>query len=330
MNSSQIDDAVQNVCVSIRNFTIFDVNSRMVDRFAKLYREWKDKGNVFSLLEANYLVDFYCSHIINYCDTHNKYDSSNASSPDAMHKRTRKFLWSGNQHTYEVFRQQIAYADGFLAVKKKMLMWRKQMMRALAMLCPDEVTPHINSTAYNVQLDWNTMLQRYPLQTLVDAAKTAIQDVTTYHASGWGMYRVINLNNYDASKLPSSCITNALIFLCLLYMTGFPEDNIAVYFQAPKSATCKKQSHWAVSCTNPYTHNNRDVGKLAVIGTLDTVGASALWSNKTFRSFTVDIVKYYKLACKTFQYAPGSIDGGVRVAVLRDFEWKLNAVLPPI
>lgn len=332
MKPSQIDDAVQNICLKIKDYTIFDVNTRIAERLGKLHNEWIANGDIFALLEANYLVDYYCSHLVNYCDSNNRYNArQQATSPTPLHKQTRRYPWKGANDTYEVFRESISYTEGFLKVKRKMLEWRKKIMNeGLAVYCPDQVISR-TSTAYHIDLDWKAMLQRYDLQTLLDAVTNSVNDATTYHASVWGMYRVVNLNNFD-TKFPSSCITNSLIILSMLYMTGFPRDNIATFFQAEKNttkcSTSKKATHWAAFCTNPYTCG-KDVGTSGVIKKMDTVSVSSLWSTQTFKSYTLDILRYFALACQTFQYSQGSIDGNTRGMVLADFEWKCKAVLPP-
>lgn len=323
MKPSEIDGAVQNLCVHIRQYTFIDINNRLVDKLRKLHATWMEKGDIFALLEANYLVDFYCSHITNFCDANNKYNAV-STDPAAHHKATRRFSWEGGIETYDVFREYKTYADGFLAVKGFMLQLRKDFMKELVALAPDQVIQHVSNTAYHVELDWEAMLKRYPLQQYVDAASRVINARTTYYAAGWGVYRLVNLNNYQ-DKLPASCIVNSLMLLSLLYMTGFPPQHIASYYQIPKNTKSKQYTHWASACVNPFSRGAKsNVGKFGVISTMDTTSMMSFWSTGAFTSFTHDIIRYFKTSSTSFVYAPGAVDGPTRDMVLSDFAWKIK------
>lgn len=320
INPSGIDDAINNMCMIMKSQSSFEkVNTAISQRMKSLHDKWVVNGDIFALLEANYIVDFYCSHIVNYCDSNARYDRRR-KSPSGLHKSTRGFQWEQTT-TYDVFKQHMSYADGFRDVKRLMLKLRKEFMKKASGLAPDQVTPKTSHTAYHVELDWRTMLQRYPLKDYVALADKTIDEMTTYNASGWGMYRLVNLNNNN-DKLPASCITKSLMLLSILYMTGFPRDSISTYYQIPKNATYKKYTHWASLCHNPFD-TNADSVPIDVVPTMRPAAIYKFWSTRAFSSFTREIVRYYKMAVDRFVYAPGAIDETTRLSMLADLKAKL-------
>ena len=304
---------------------MFKVNDVIMHKVKSLHNAWIRRGNVFALLEANYLIDFYCTHVINYCDSSNQFNPYKTILPHQQMSRAK--VWDGNHPTYDVFKQFLTYTTGWENVKTFVMQMRKAFLRNLVALAPDQVSPYIDDKRTIIPLDWRVMLSRYSLKEYGIVAYNTLKEFTTYNASGWGLYRLVNLNNFE-DKQPSSCITNSLLLLTMFFITGFPQKELFAYFQVPDFAS-KKYSHWATMCRNPFSSTPQQM-EIDTISTLHEKEVRMFWSSEAFASYTRDIVRYYMNATTSFNYSHNSIPAHVRQTVLKDLVTKYDAAFAHI
>lgn len=322
MKGEKVDHVIQMICPFVISGKIYDINKEIIERVKKLHDKWVRNGNVSALIEANYLIDYYCSHIVNYCDSNVRYNASHVIPAEV--KVHRSIKWHQLQDTHDVFYEVLSYSTGFQRAKAFVFELRKQFLKKLAGLSPDQVIPYMESGYVNIPLDWKTMLARYPLVEFTKLADEVVYEFTKYNAASWGMYRLVNLNDSGASgasrgKRPASCIVNSLLILTLFYLTGFPQHYLSAYFQVPEPSTkkFKKYTHWASTCTDPFFTLSKE--SMGVIPGYHERETRPFWSSEAFASYTRDIIRYYEIAAQSFKYdAATKVTAQKRIDVLTD------------
>ena len=299
LTGKQIDDIVRRLCTTMMNpDDVTHVNKKIIGMVQHLHDKWTKNGNLMALIEASYLIDFYCSKVVNNCDVIGYH---NGPTIDPSHQTARKFVWDGFNDTHDVFKTNLSYAKGLALVKRTLFNMRKEFMKNMMIFYHDLVAPYLGSKYVMIPLDWKTMLKTHNVGFFLRVAEKTIRDFTVYNASGWGMYRLVNLNTFS-DKLPASCIVNSLLTLSLLYLCGFPHKSLQSYFQAPPTGKHKKYTHWASTCHDPFDHTKKSTS--CTINTFVEKDVRPFSSSEAFASYTRDIINYYDIAVGTFIYSP--------------------------
>lgn len=269
------------------------LNAKVMDALSRLHDDWVERGDIFALLEANYLVDYYCTFVANACDGEIAYDRKN----DAMDKHVksiairRRLHWKVKDDTHDVFRRRMTYWNGFEKIRKHIFALRNEVAESLK--------AGIRGTGWRTR----TILKvadGVDIDELLRCVKRAIDADATYFASGWGMYRFANLNNYTEKKKPCSCICRSLLILSLLYMCGVPSERLFAHFQKREGKKTRRFTHWAVSCEDTAALVKKYANRLKHLVSAEERRFN---TSEAFAAFTRDIVFYYLRAVKEFDYS---------------------------
>jgi hypothetical protein len=273
-------------------------NPHVLGCLAKLHEEWQTGTNPFALIEASYLVDYYCSQVVIFGDPFEKSVKTAADLPAAADLERRRMRWANGMYTYEFFKSHPAdYVKGLKRVKEIIADMVVDVKRSV----PAPLREAMESGRWHM----------INVSTLFSHIQTAMTQRVHYYASVWGMYRLINMHAVDpkkktlGDKLPCSCICKSLLFSSILLFLGYPREKVYTLLQVDKEMwkQRKKPSHWAVavSCENLASKMKKQWNAVAKLQDLGEIGVG---SSQAFVSFTRDIIYYYKVALSHYKELP--------------------------
>lgn len=296
-----------------------ELGKRVVDALTRLHDAWVERGDVFALLEANYLVDYYCTYVANACDGEIAYDRAASMSKDVQAIAVRRKLhWRVKEDTHDVFRRRMSYWNGFEKIRARIFALRNAALEDLG--------------ARGLGRGWRTRAvveARASVEDLISAVKRAIDAESQYFASGWGMYRFENLNNY-AARRPCSCICRSLLILSLLYMCGVPRERLFAHFQKPEGKKTRRFTHWAVACEDTAALVKKYANRLKHLVSAEDRRFN---TSEGFAAFTRDIVFYYLRAVREFEYSSAEDKKARRRALMvfkREYDSRYDSIADAI
>jgi hypothetical protein len=256
------------------------LNALVIRKIRTLHDQWVQGKNMYALLEANYLIDYYCSHVLILCESSNPLED-------------RKIIWQGNTITYDQFKHMPKYEEGFQKVK--------QFINSLVFTVLDDLRL-IGVVSKSHLLDWKKVVKTVHVAKILKSIKTTVKGFHKYYASGWGMYRLLNMKTFldkaEVVEHPCSCICVSLLYITILCQMGFPREHIFTHGQTVDAKLKRKLTHWAISCrdilgTALHKLNNREK--------LITVFDKEIATSEGFTLYTRDIIEFYMMALKRYR-----------------------------
>ena len=303
---------------------MLELNSKVLDHIVILHDKWVKGADVYALMEANYLIDFYCTHVVFACQ-----------SSDT--KKTR-ILWEENMITYDQLIKNLKYSEG--------LEKAKDLMKSFVKDIANDIKKYL-STAMNkknvpfqkhggiITFDWYKVIQVMNTQTLTQFIRQRLEYIQHYYASGWGMYRLINMKYFAAGERyingvrPCSCICNSLMSITVLAALGFPREHIYVEGQKPPHTSRDKQTHWAMACVDPLTKSLNNIGHH---DQLHVVFNKKVETSKAFAVYTRDIIHFYdRIALTHYESVENALGKKIILSHLREqYDVRFNDIVHEI
>lgn len=294
------------------------INERVTRILKQMHDDWVNNADTTSLLQANYLMDYYCSTLVRMCDT--------LSNKDCV------FSWGEYGSTYEILlNEQLSYSDGLWVAHELIKDMAKLTVSSLSDQIPVAEHPYVFDASSGIVKDWKLFLEYVSLKALLDFIKTEIDDQTGYAANGWGMYRFVNMrmlkpgssSEVIPNKKPCSCICITLLYILVLNQLGYPKELLFTLPQADSNVykTRKKLTHWSLECKHPFKDLLERANNVDMSGymSLDNRNMSSTYG---FSLYTRDIVNYYRGA--VFHYKVGNI-GASKLQRMNAFDHLLLA-----
>ena len=259
-------------------------NKYCIQTLAYLLDEWTSGTNIFALVEANYLIDYYCTQIVHYCEKELRESKVN---PFDTFSKFRDFDHIVSSEFYS-----INYNDGLLQVQEKIF----EIVRAV---CDHFGFPLRKGI---IPVNWEELLQRFDLKYILDQIYLIFKRFTEYIANAFGLYAFIALKPVqttiyqinEADKLsPVNCITTSLLLETILMLLNFPRQFIfSVGQRHTRSQDRTKQSHWTTTCLHPFANVLANSGNFHP--SMQTIYYRKIDSAESFATYTRDIIFYYK------------------------------------
>jgi hypothetical protein len=259
-----------------------------------LHDKWVSGEDDFALLHANYLVDYYCTKVIELCEPDKLVKTVNDLKNVVLDSRALKYgreKPSSVVVSYDFFKKHVDYSTGLQLMVDTFIRMKDNVLSILQ--------PHTREMVQKQKWD-----QVSPTE-LFDAIYTVERTLSEYHASGWGMYRLLYMNTFKGKNLvpnkgACSCICNSLLRSMMLILLGYPRGKVFTKLEASRDYLKyrKKQTHWAMTCEDVRLKVKRNWGG---IDEYDDIGRYKLASSHAFIAYTRDIIYYYLEALMTYQ-----------------------------
>ena len=260
----------------------------VIEKLHILYDDWSSGRNFFALIEANYLIDYYCTQVLYYENT----------------SEIRKLKWFGLPDTLDEFKH-IDYQDGLTQVKRFILGICDSVFYKLYKY-------HTQNENGFFPINWDGLLASIRLEEILLLIDQEVEMLMEYSANAYGFYRVFALTNQNQSgKLPYNCTIKALLCQSVLMFLGFPRDMIFSVGQRQRGYKArKKQSHWAMTCKNPFSSVIENMKKFNIgIGGdgLMSIYSHSFQSVESFATYTRDIIFYYIRQAGEMDYSGNTV-----------------------
>lgn len=295
---------------------VAEMNKKVFDKLLYYHDRWVAGKDMYALMKANYLIDFYCSNLVSTCDD---------NDPDH-----NILSWISEAKTYDQMIGDISYRDGLKKVSKfvgdLVSTIAKRIERYAKVSTGEKLVTYKGKKPI---FDWKTMVEVMDTSALIKLINDEIKSAQEYYASGWGMYRLINMKIFtedkkEINRKPCSCICNSLLAITILCALGFPREHVYVQGQKIKAITRKKQTHWAMACQNPVKTAFHNIGNDP---DMKTVFQRKADSSQAFAAFTRDIIHFYDRVAlvhykpqKSYRYDKEFILNNLRNMYDRKFE----------
>ena len=273
------------------------LNKHVIAYLRILHDDWiKSQNGIWSLIEANYFIDYYCTSIARMCMKEDEW------------KKT-KISWASDTITYDKFKGFVSYQDGLTATKKLLTDIVNETLYLCKIHLPLTMQKSIQKTG-NVIENWPEFLKYVPINTILRYIQNTMNTHVSYYASGWGMYRLINMyllkGEEQMVQKPCSCICVSLIYISVMGILGFPKKFLYTHTQANKNSYNyrKKLTHWSVACENPFTGIKSKINNVMTSDVI-SIEDKNMGTTEGFALYTRDVIFYYsQLATKTFAKGP--------------------------
>ena len=270
---------------------LYQMNITVIKYLKVLHEQWvNDDSYPFSLFEANYLIDYYCSHIMQLGEKQDMFVEN--PSDDDIKNRTLYYVWRNGWKSYDIFKKQLSYKTGLILARSKIMEFKKDILQLISVDNSLKAFVVADGKDFN-HIDLSKLTAPY-VQYLIEFVISNLSTRYKYYASGYGMYRLINMHNLDIDSrndLPCNCICISFISLMILYLLGYPKEKLFINPQKGYSNTSPQHlTHWAMSCENihdqllkPYLNVPEMVSKRQI----------NIMTSEGFSLYTRNIIKFY-------------------------------------
>ncbi len=349
----------QDLCKQIMGTNFRKKNIEIVEQIEKFHYKWIYENDLNALIEANYLIDYYCTYVSNACDKnaifeheHNplniQYNPQNPLENTPILKN-RKFKWATEQ-TYEVLIKRIDYNDGLKQANEVLTDITNKVKKQInnRLMTAHELT--LGSKGYSKYIfkeknkdgmfdepdktqDWQSILTLIDLSDIVVMITQEINRDTLYYASAHGMYRLVNQRRIGklSPRRPCNCICRSFTFLCILHMLDYPREFLFGEYQSADPEV--RHTHWGAACLPVKDHVKEPINShvkepFNLSPHMHSVGQHPFGSSEAFKTYTIDMINYMLEGAqkKNFVYE-NERTRDLIITVLQDLEERFELLL---
>lgn len=308
-------------------------NAIVVQCLEVLHNRWINAHDIDALIEANYMLDFYTSHMLVACDNNEIpiIDKTNQNF-DILRKK-RSLSWVCGLKSFDIYKRDLTYQQGLQMARDAISDLVDQTFMLIKSRLPIGTELPLIGSRQNKQIDFDTLLNKGLARNTIKNNSVAmilaiINNImmtnTTYTASAAGYYRFINMhNNVDnnTTLLPLNCIGQSLTIIIILLKLGYPHHKTFVHLQKPSTYLKDKQTHWAVACEDISTQIKHNALLIHELTSLKDINISC---SKAFALYTRDIISYLPYYIQNYDISHKSLRRLIFANLLSEFDKRFT------